>query len=1717
MDILDTMAEQPADGFDLADMNTSPIQTPAPIASIRNRAATAALLSDKPENIVASYQAQVAQAEQGDSGATDRSMEGFFKASGERDTQAVMSVLGDVNLSITQKQGAIEAMKKSRMLKDGGTSLASNGLAQASAGETLEAEDARISTADALQEMYNTRDTVQGLVNAHGASLSSDMTDATAGLLELALAPFATSVTSYKFAKDEANATGKKLSIWQSIKAMTFGAGTANMNIREKLAAIPPAGQVEYTKTILEIIKNNSGIMFSNDNQYNQFLRAQAVFAEGGYGSVDEFIDNASFLLDAIGVTQAMKAGKNVLKIASVAKAAATEAESAKIVTAGTKKALGQASGPSGFEAKVAPTPTQGANDAKITKLQEQAASLLGDAGNLADKGSVAKLRSERDALVKQLPSESLIKTTAKQLQDSEKLSYKDATAKATKLQNDQVAELNSRIKYLDNQIESNARAANASQRLSAIEKEIKQLEKSNTPEPMKLNPVADLIRRIDMNSVVRQESPSSVANIIQQANPMQARSLHEAVFKSSTDAVSEGMYGTSKVQALVNDVFPQAATTTKAVTSKVPDIQRGLRLDTELAGHLKDMLRRSDVAIHYSKEELAQARANIVHDFSHATDLVPNDAMGSFHSGFKVDGSGIEIGAVYGTKEGAFVRAEEAIAQAKYALRGEGVLDQDIEILKKQGLDYVPVNLEDVKGIDGSYLVRVNVRRDIDPTDIAKFEEDTVRLNFFDRNPLAVWNNTGSISRWMFDAASMLPKRLTGAATVATDITSHFEKAMLDIATQFSDQYNKLNKVRKAKLDGYIKEANFKEIAFDQTHLLADGFMANEISTLRSWRDFWDVHFALENYDVVRTLNSQGFQLFKNAQTELYARPIAKNTQLGKIYDPATGMVVNLAPNVLDDLYAKGGTIARLRRPTEFSFGMPNGTGTKTVSDSAEYMIVRNTPSEYLRKFRDTDEVLNYRDGYYQLQYSAPRFVDEISYGTDGKEIGRKAVAVAGDTKEAEQFAIRQRRLNPDKGYETRANDRGMARGSDDWFDVTATRGRIAQRHRGKLLEEATGLNHLGDGSYIVNPVESAIRASRSIAGRTVTRPMLETAKARFLQQFSDVLESDMMGGKKFPASVGEIGAKGKHEASHTADARTTWEYINYLENGYINTIDEYVKAQWNALATKLGEVGMSKTERLLLNASDGARGPTGFAKNFVFHAYIGTNVLRNWIVQTNQVVRTLAYNPKGWLTGSMHKLLGEYMGLKLNSLANASADGKSFTKFMDESGLLDSVDKQNLVRGSLLDAAGSSSKAVRVLGKVVEVPRKVGFDAGESMNLLGHGAAVFDRYRRAGKDMTDVAVLREAHSEVRAISYDMNFAGDMVYNQTSAAAILQFMQVPHKAFLQATNRRIPWEIRARMILADMVLWGTPAATISAMVGGDILPENKEIHEIFLHGVQGLLINKAWSELLGEDVSVDYSSLAPYDMDGWGKVFHAMMTTGLEGMLANSPAGQMFLADGGRVQSAIHQMTKFFSPWTPGERTPQEAAAVANEIAKISSGWNNAMKARQMVALKKSLDKYGNTVDPNVNTLEATMQLFGFTTTHARDIYATQRITAEGSKKYNDEVKQVYKEVKQYYQNAFEMGITDMTQYQAVTGQLLSAYKDSPQAMDIIQKELDKDLQGKDSQLMLMMLKSVDLPKYGITIDQIKKAPISDEQKEMYIKRLEDMRNVRSEINKDK
>jgi hypothetical protein len=439
----------------------------------------------------------------------------------------------------------------------------------------------------------------------------------------------------------------------------------------------------------------------------------------------------------------------------------------------------------------------------------------------------------------------------------------------------------------------------------------------------------------------------------------------------------------------------------------------------------------------------------------------------------------------------------------------------------------------------------------------------------------------------------------------------------------------------------------------------------------------------------------------------------------------------------------------------------------------------------------------------------------------------------------------------------------------------------------------------------------------------------------------------------------------------------------------------------------------------------------------------------------------------------------------------------------------LMASVDKQNLVRGTLLEAADSSNKLLKGLGAVPNAARRIGFDAGEMGNTLGHAAAVYDRYKRLGKDVTNASVMDEIHSEIRAISYEMNFAGDMPYNQTAPSMALQFMQVPHKAMLQATNRRLDAATKGRMIVADTIMWGIPGSlAVSEMMGGDILPDNRQLRETVVYGFESMIFNQALRNVFKDDnINVDWSSLAPYDMTGWSQFFKSMFTEGAFGVITNSPAGALFLKDGSRVQTAIQSMGRFFGVVKDDYKDPQEALSVINDVLSISSGWNNAVKAHIALETGKVYDKYGTVIDQKVHPVEAYLMALGFQPANQRDAYQAIKAASTKTSDFKKEVEQVMDDTARYYQRELSKGNTDIEYITKVSSFVLKKYENNPEAQKIAADWMQQKLfQDKDTQLVYMMMKAAGIPDGSSLRDNIRMMPVSDEQKQMMLQRVDDV-----------
>lgn len=1687
IDILDDDSEEA--GVNLSDLvETQPAVSPVPVGTTRNRAATSAILSGEPDKLVEKYRLLMQEEAGGSEVTREQVMQSLEQQNKDKTMKHVINIVGDHRIPLEQRKRVMDVVKTSTFKEEPATILQTKSLEAESKGEDLRGEAARISLADTMRVIGTEQENRQKMMNQFMMDMPEASSATVSELAATDVMPFGRNIIAANVAQ-KAQGTGVG-QWWKDF----FRPGTTKADLQQKLMSIPPAKRGEYTAKILSDIRDSASILPS-ENHYAQYQTAVRILEDPTHSDAAIWTENLITVLDAVWVGSEIRALTTTGKIAESAtrfqeqagKAIIKPATPSAIVPDELDAIIGRQSQPAAM-----PSKDVAVRNKQIAKLEDERAVLLGEASGLAEKGDIAKMSRELEAL--KAKRSIFNKADVKKLQD-DGMKFKQAEKEVNARVADANADIEGQITRLEQQIEANRVSAQATSKLDSLDKQIVALKREAAPSPGLKTPLADAMDRIRLNSVVRRENPVSPYSLIEQTNPAAARSLHEAILASQGDEVAQALTGVSREQALANNIFPQVATPGGKVLNKV---------NQEVGSFITNT-----GATRYTPEELAQGVATVNRDFRSATGLEVNDAMTTI----RVDGDHLLIDAHYSPSGGAFTTPQEAMDQARFALRGYGVGPDEIEVMKRVGMDYVPVT----SGEAGDYIIKVKTRQPISDDHITSWNPLDVKRNFADRVSWLGGEDRGGVANWLMDPGSMLHPTLTGPASVAVDQAVTLENILLTPIKEFRRLVGAMPKARRAMVEDYIKEANLNGIKMDNFDLIARGFQGNEIQALNQWKTIWDGHYYIENFDLVRTLNSQGHMIFENANTRLFGKTIPKNQNISRTYDPATDTIETLSKAEMDDLYLKGGSYVSLRRPVDI-----NG-------EIVEHMLVRNTPTEYMRKIRDTDAVLNYRDGYFTVSYQkGAKFVDEITIDGAGKET-RRTVAVAGNSQDARTFANNQQ-ASTGNLHTIREDTRGFAKDGDGYWDVNEASGRIAQRLRGQPLTSATGVNQLGVGNYIDNPMESATRAARSLAGRSISRPMLETAKKRFIEQYGDMLPTKQ-GMKEFPANRTEIVDHMNHTSSRVADARTTYNYIRYLEGGYINSADNIFKAGMNIIANMLE--GTPVVGKYLERGAQkvGQFSPTNIAKGTVFQAYIAAaNPLRQWIVQSHQATRLWAYNPAGMLNGGVPTRAASY----LKDYSGLSKGPKSdFTTFVEESGMVAGVDRNSLVRGLGLAMADSSSKIKRGVGSVASLPQTVGFDIGEKANQLMHLASVHEKYSRAGKNLLDKTTRDLALTEARALSYDLNKAGELAYTQSSMAMILQFLQMPHKAMLQLTNRKVPTSVALRMAAWDIAMWGIGGGATYAIVNkvvtaagdGDegILPDNPELRDKVVYGMESFALNKMFTMLddSGEQTRIDFSALQPNDMDGWARMYHAFLDDGMMAMLAASPAGQLMAVDGvgdskrnGRIPKALITLGRYMNVFEELDPTnPTEFTAVLNDVAKITSGWTAAQNAKILLETRTKLNAAGTTVNASVTIPEAWAAGLGFGTLSDKELYLTSRRVQEGKKQHEEDVLKRYRDIVTYYTENLGVGNNNTEHIQKVTSMMMRTF-DDPGDLDIVRKQWQKDLIDKKTTLTKQVLTAAGIEDSTTFGDTVRMMPVDDEQKAVILQRHRDLKSIR-EMNK--
>ncbi len=1239
---------------------------------------------------------------------------------------------------------------------------------------------------------------------------------------------------------------------------------------------------------------------------------------------------------------------------------------------------------------------------------------------------------------------------------------------------------------------------------------------------------VSSVVKR----SVKTRVQPTSLAQNLKDANPEALRNAHAAAVSDETGEAAQAMYGASKEDVVMNDIMPEMLDEVGEVSAKVSDPDKNLRLDEMKAPELQDWLG-TEHAGYAFKAERAQAIAATVNRMENVIGLAPRKEM--FQVGER--GGNVVMRAVYGPSEGGFSSVEEAINLTEFALREEGIAREQIKLLERQGDRYVEIDpklyegqlfnkpivekvvAEDISGAKTTIsvsrkpkdiLVSVEHERAFNPGDVVAWSEADVLYNIFDR--LNVFNGkagAGSLQRSLMDNASMLHPKLSTSGVTAVDRAAGLEKTLLDLGGDFAKQFSKAGPEMQAVMTKMIKEANYYGKDFSYNEMVAAGLRGEQIEALRTWRKYWDNAYYLENRDLARTLSARGFKEYvdKASDTRLIVKPVARNQlgKVGQIYDPATGEVRRMTDAELTALYESGGQIAKMQRPL-------------VVGDDAyEYIRVANqADTSYLKGISDSTQVLNYRKGYYTVSYQDPYFIVQKVRNSRGDVLFERAIATAGSKKEAEAFATSKAGVDgkPVDDFYVRGDLKKLSVDSDVYWDLNQSMGRSAQKIRGKRLEEADTNAMSSLQANVLDPVDSMIISARSLANRVSLRGMLETTKSRFIAQYKEFLPLDDFNNPRMPNSVSEVAYRGGQAENQKklADARTTYEYIRQMEDGYINHIDDAYKSALKVISDVAGNAGLAKLDKSLKWMAD-SRGPSAMGKNLAFNMYLATNPARQFVIQSHQAMQLVANYPR-WIAGGeatpqLLVLMAKQLGAPIpkNVLKGAGLTEESAERMYKQfkaTGQVAAIDKQNLIRGALLDLADQMSLGRTGAGKAwrnVTAPitwlRKIGFDAGENVNTMTAWLANRDTALRAGKNMDDPLVQAEVAGKARNYTYNMNAAGDMPYNQNFLAAVFQFMQVPHKAMLTMTfNRVLTPAQKVRLATFNGIMYTLPPAAMLAWFGEDgmdVLPEDPEARDAVIQGLEGAVLNKLLSMGYGENISVDWSGLSPLDVYGTMEFVTGLLTTDLGTIIAGTPSGQLFFGNNPRLTNFAKTAARYVNLVDDYE-DPTEFGQVVTDFGKLSSGFSNAFKAAYAMEYFRKYGTLGGNTNSQIPTPEAVALVFGFQSMD--DVYrryANDKVYRKG-KDFEEDVRNWYRELKRHVLSK-EPGVEDAEYMKKVINESWRVFgNDDYRARQTLLTEMKRDMANKDLTLLNRIIRESGIMSHEERENLFRSIPMKDE-----------------------
>ena len=1082
-------------------------------------------------------------------------------------------------------------------------------------------------------------------------------------------------------------------------------------------------------------------------------------------------------------------------------------------------------------------------------------------------------------------------------------------------------------------------------------------------------------------------------------------------------------------------------------------------------------------------------------------------------------DGGLIKMNYGPGTSPDAyFTSPQRAAKYIEPALRHAGISGKDVTILKldRAGRNWVPLTPEQaLTSTRGKYLAQVRHRYFHKSEDIADWEDwSDVKWNKIDEYLHTNFGGAGTLTSHLLDAASMLNAKVFAGASVSVDTAARIIKEFGEATKDLVKGMLSLPKHRRAFLENVWEKANINSTKIDRHNFAAHGISAGtELEMHMKFRQINDALYHLENAGYRNLLRSKGYSVFQDTSgSTIFAKDAGdfKPKKLTNVLDLSDGTVKVVKKDEVERLMKAGGRFGRLDKgqyvePTKM----------------ATHVMTLNDTNSWARSVNRADQPLRYNEGYYQIHYRDPIFIEEFRVTGEGAK-EPYVIGTARNTAEAERIMETLRGSgNGDFEWVHRLDKKNDSMSNEDMWSAAVQQGRTASRVRGQTLN--TGNTAVFGEPRLISPSESIARNIHDISQRTSMGDWLSSTKARMMANFKNKNVLPKQGKKEvWPQKFEDI----KGTSAEAGDLRTMWEYVHRMESSWINHADDITKSAMYHLSKPFAGRNnrvAQMAEEFFLNRYRGT-GVTSYAKKKVFQAYLALNPIRQAVVQSHQLVQLTGLEHRYVISGKLHKELAilnmasiSTQGFLRSKISKHALKWNNMSRselinLMDDwkrSGMADAVDQNNLVRSDWEHAltGGPLSTTGKLFDKKVVAPiQKIGFDAGERVNVQAAWLAFRNRAKKAGKDLNDKAVMDQVTADARNFTLNMNRAGDMPYNNNALGIAFQFLQVPHKATTQVLfNQSLTVGEKMKMFAWNTIMYGLPASYFVEDFFPDFGVDDVDTREFIKRGAETTVLNWLLGAATGEEQNIDFSNLSPWDASSVGDLAEVFWEDGIGQMLYESPAGQL-------AGKRIPQAFKALAEWTGvGHQweDPKTFANVAEEFMSIASGPANMSKSLRALYIAEAGEMLNSMGDHTISatTLEKLAKMAGFRTYEEAELVGIAVDLSKNKAEIRESVRDFMKEYTRHLKSRGRPvagGIDPDEAYR----EAFRVFNKNPIARAEVSSWISRAM--KDPNLGLLQTiftayaeKVIDAPEYRAYI--LNHPTASAEQKEMYLRHIEE------------